>query len=71
MKVLRDDIDAIKRNTETLIDASKEVGLEVNTEKLNTYMLLSCQQNAGKNHGITIANRRFDDAAQFKHWERQ
>jgi hypothetical protein len=28
-----DNIDTIKRNTQTLIDASKEVGLEVNTEK--------------------------------------
>jgi hypothetical protein len=30
----------------TLIDASKEVGLEVNTEKTK-YMLLSRHQNAG------------------------
>jgi hypothetical protein len=28
-----DNIDIIKKNTETLIDASKEVGLEINTEK--------------------------------------
>jgi hypothetical protein len=31
--LLGDNIDAIKKNTQTLIDASKEVGLEVNTEK--------------------------------------
>jgi hypothetical protein len=30
----------IKKNTETLIDTSKEVGLEVNAEK-SKYMLLS------------------------------
>jgi hypothetical protein len=35
----------LKRNIQTLIDASKEFGLEVNTE--NKYMLLSCQQNLG------------------------
>jgi hypothetical protein len=34
------NIDAIKKIMETLIDASKEVGLEVNTEKTK-YMLLS------------------------------
>jgi hypothetical protein len=28
-----DNIDTIKKNTEALIDTSKEVGLEVNTEK--------------------------------------
>jgi hypothetical protein len=33
VNLLGDNIDAIKRNTQTLIDFSKEVGLEVNTEK--------------------------------------
>jgi hypothetical protein len=40
-----DNIDTIKENTETLIDASKEVGLEVNTEKTK-YILMSRHQNA-------------------------
>jgi hypothetical protein len=40
--LLGDNIDTIKKNTETLIDASKEVGLEVNTEKTK-YMLLRMQ----------------------------
>jgi hypothetical protein len=31
--LLGDNIDTIKENTKTVIDASKEVGLEVNTEK--------------------------------------
>jgi hypothetical protein len=54
--------NTIKKNTQTLIDASKEVCLEVNTEKTK-YMLLSRQQNAGKNHD----NRRFENVAQFKY----
>jgi hypothetical protein len=41
-----DNIDVIKKNRGTLIDASKEVGLEVNAEKTK-YMLLSRNQNAG------------------------
>jgi hypothetical protein len=49
--LLGDNIDTIKRNTQTLIDASKETGLEVNTEKTK-YMLLSHHQNAGQNHDI-------------------
>jgi hypothetical protein len=40
-------VDTIKKNTETLIDASKEVGLEVNAEKTK-YMLMSRHQNADK-----------------------
>jgi hypothetical protein len=46
MNLLGDDIDTIKKNTYTLFDASKEVGLEVYTEKTK-YMLLSRHQNAG------------------------
>jgi hypothetical protein len=30
---LGDNIDTIKKNTETLIDACKEVGLEINVDK--------------------------------------
>jgi hypothetical protein len=40
VNLLGDNIDTIKKNMETLIDASKEVGLEVNTEETK-YVLLS------------------------------
>jgi hypothetical protein len=43
---------------ETLIDAGKEVGLEINIEKTK-YMLLSRHQNAGQNRNIKIANTLF------------
>jgi hypothetical protein len=51
-------IDTIQRNTQTLIDASKEIGLEVNKEKTK-YMSLSRHQNAGQSHDINKANRCF------------
>jgi hypothetical protein len=44
-------VDTVRKNTQTLIDASKEVGPEVNTEKTK-YMLLSRDQNAGQNNDI-------------------
>jgi hypothetical protein len=47
----------------TLIDASKEVDLEINVGKTK-YMLLPSHQNAG--HGVKIANRSFVNVAQFK-----
>jgi hypothetical protein len=46
VNLLEDNIDTIKKNTETLIYASKEVGLEINLEKTK-YMLLSRHQKAG------------------------
>jgi hypothetical protein len=46
VNLLGDNIDIINKNTETLIDANKEVGLEVNVEKTK-YMLVSRDQNAG------------------------
>jgi hypothetical protein len=56
VNLLGDNIDIIEKNTETLIDASKEVGVEINVEKTK-YMLLSRHQNAGQNRDIEIANR--------------
>jgi hypothetical protein len=46
VNLLGDNTDTIKKNIETLIDASKEVGLDINVEKTK-YMLLSRQQNVG------------------------
>jgi hypothetical protein len=56
--LLGDNRDIVKKNTETLINATTEVGLEVNTEKAK-YILLSRHQNAGQNHDIQIANESF------------
>jgi hypothetical protein len=51
VNLLGDNIDTVNKNTETLIDASKEVGLEVNVEKTK-YMLVSRGQNVGQNRDI-------------------
>jgi hypothetical protein len=58
VNLLRYDKDTIKKNTETLIDASKEVGLEISVDNTK-YMLLSRQQNVlvGQNRDTKIANR--------------
>jgi hypothetical protein len=63
MHLLGDNIDATKKDTETSIGISKEVGLEVNAEE-SKYML-SRHQNAGQNYEMKIATVSFENSAQF------
>jgi hypothetical protein len=67
VNLLRDNKNIIKENTETLIYANMEVGLEVKAEKTNNkYILMSRYQNAEQSHNINIANRSFGNVAQFE-----
>jgi sorting nexin-29 len=66
VNLLGDNIDTINKNTETLIDASKNVGLEINVEKTK-YMLLSHHQNVGQNGDIKVGDRSFENVSQFKY----
>jgi hypothetical protein len=66
VNLLGDNIDTIKKNTETLMDINKEVDLEINVEKTK-YMLLYHLQNAVPNHDIKVANRLFEDVPQFRY----
>jgi hypothetical protein len=71
VNLLGDNKDTIKKNTETLIDASKEGGLEINAEKTK-YMLLSRHQNVGRNLDIKIAKTdRLKMCHSSNIWERQ
>jgi hypothetical protein len=63
---LGENIHTIQKNTKALLDASKEVCLEVNPEKTN-YLLVSRCQKAGQIQSIKIGNRSFESVAKFKY----
>jgi hypothetical protein len=53
VNIVGENVDTIQRNTKTLLDASKEVGLEVNPKKTK-YVLVSRCQKAGQKQNMKI-----------------
>ena len=59
-------VHTIKKNTEVLVVASKETGLEVNADKTK-HVAMFQDQNARRSHNIEIYNSSFERAEQFKY----
>jgi len=62
--VLGGSVHPIKKNTEAVVVASKENGLEANADKAK-YMVISRGQNAGLSQNIKIDNNSFERVEHF------
>jgi hypothetical protein len=61
-----DSVNTIKEDTETLVEASRDVGLDINAEKTK-YMIMSRHPKPEQNQNIRIANESFENVAKFKY----
>jgi hypothetical protein len=66
VNLLGENINIIKKNAEALLDASKEIGLEVNSEKTK-YIFMTRHQTVGQSNYVRVANKSFEKVAKFKY----
>jgi hypothetical protein len=65
---LGDNVNTAKNNTETLLGASRDVGLEINAERTKC-MIMSHHPYSGQNQNMRIANESFQNVAEFEYLE--
>jgi hypothetical protein len=64
--LLSENKNIIKKNRKALLDASKETGLDVNTEKTKYMFIMSDHQITGQNH-TKVANKSFENVEMLKY----
>jgi hypothetical protein len=66
VNLLGDSVNTMKENSETLLEASRDIGLEINAEKTK-YTIMSRHPNSGQNQNIRTANELFEKVEKFKY----
>ncbi|KAJ4448004.1 hypothetical protein ANN_10014 [Periplaneta americana] len=67
VNMLAENPQTIRENTGILLEASKEIGLEVNPEK-TMHMIMSRDENVVRNGYIKIGNLSFEEVEKFKYF---
>jgi hypothetical protein len=63
---LAENVYNIKKNTEALLVASKEISLHLNAEKTK-HIIRSRNQHVEQNHNVKIDNKSFERVKQFRY----
>jgi hypothetical protein len=66
VNLLGNSVNTTKENSETLLEASRDISLEINAERAK-YMIMSHHPNSGQNQNIRIASESFEKVAKFKY----
>jgi len=64
VNVLGESVRIMKKTPDVVVIASKEIGLEVSTDKTK-YMVMSRDQNSRRSHKIKVDKCSFESANQF------
>jgi hypothetical protein len=68
VNLLGGSVNTIKEKSETFLEASRDIDLEINAEKTE-YMIMSRHPNSGQNQNIRIANESSENVTKFKYLE--
>jgi hypothetical protein len=66
VNIVEGSVHTLKENTEALVLATKEIGLEVNADKSKD-MVMARDQNAGRSHSMKTDNCSIERVEEFKY----